>query len=47
MNERTASRGSAASMSAATSRIQASPETVSVPSGATATIAAGAVQMNE
>ncbi|WP_243671041.1 hypothetical protein [Methanoculleus chikugoensis] len=41
MNDRRASRGSAASMPAATSRIRGSPETVSVPSEATATVADG------
>jgi hypothetical protein len=47
MNERKASMASAASISPAISRMRESPETVTPPSEVTATVAAGAVQMNE
>nr|WP_238320258.1 hypothetical protein [Methanoculleus bourgensis] len=47
MNERTASMASAASISPAISCMRGSPETVTRPSEVTATVAAGAVQMNE
>jgi hypothetical protein len=47
MNERAAPMGSAASTSPAIARMRGSPETVSTPSEATTTVAAGAVQMKE